>query len=291
VYRGGTPIATVSGTSHTDTGLGDGATHSYTVRANNNFNTQYSLQTGSVTATTQVDCTTFNFPDLEADLVSILIGPANNVDGIWENSNSRLTIGNLGPISVLRAASSTPYRSTVDLENNGSVDLDSGVDYESGVIAVGGTSGLILQSIGNVPFGTHEICLRVNLDGTTIQESNADTSNNSRCITQDIDVPAPPMSITTDQDLIRSGESVTISWSAQTSYPLNCEVSGAGNIRTQTGAVFNASSNGGGVVSGSYTIPALSNSSEFVIQCTEPTTSTSFTETVNVEVVPDFEEF
>jgi len=230
-------------------------------------------------------------PDLTASMVSIRTGNANGVDGTYEFS-TLLLIGNAGP-GALIAASSSPYMSEVDIDFDGSyaADLVSGIAFQPGFIAAGNDSGTFLQSFSPIiPFGTHRACLRVNLDGATIAEAG-DVSNNTSCLTQLVPVPNPPMEITASQDLVRAGQSVVISWSAHTSYPVNCEVYGAGSINTTPGARFDSSTNMTSPVTGTATISALNNTSEFILQCIEPSTNTPFTESIIVEVVPNFEEF
>jgi hypothetical protein len=236
-----------------------------------------------------------------ADSISINLGTADGINGEWDNSSTRVIIRNLGIVADFRAASSAPYMSTVDFGNNGpGVDRNSNIDYVSGILGVNQETGIILplQNIGDIPFGTNVACLRVNLDGTMTQESspdpdNPDKLNNVICSSQTVDVPEPPMSIVTSEQLIRSGGSVTINWSAQTSYELNCSVLGAGSINSEPGANFDASDNGNGAsaVTGSATISDITNTSEFTLQCIEPSTSETFTKIITVEVVPDFEEF
>jgi hypothetical protein len=90
--------------------------------------------------------------------------------------------------------------------------------------------------------------------------------------------PNPALVLNTTRKQIRDNQTVTLNWSAGTSYPMNCRV---------FGPTVNVNPSG---LSGSQPTLALSAKSLFTFECFEPLTSTTFTDTETVEVAGEVEE-
>jgi hypothetical protein len=147
-------------------------------------------------------------------------------------------------------------------------------------------SGTLTRSFTDVPFGIHELCARINLDGSpNYAEANPDVSNNTVCTTINLPVPPPPMTIDADRKLIRPNQSAEIEWSVNVTYQLQCQVRGAGGLNESFDTLLV-----GPAYSDSFTTGPLTSTAVYQIQCTEPITNTVFTDEVRVEMEPDVEE-
>ncbi len=235
--------------------------------------------------------------DLRAMNPSMSIGTAvtDNVNGTYNDLDSLLLIENLGigevpngtPLSYLARLTFMPVYSLPD--------ISSAVgSYTGGLIAPlfdgGGNliapteSPTLTRTFDDIPFGTHTLCSRVNLDGSPdFPESNPDTSNNTGCSSITLPVPPPPMTLTVDRAIIRTEQTITLDWDINVSYNMACIVQGAGGVNES----FNTP---GGLMSGSVTTSPITSTSKFTFSCTEPITNTTFVEEVTVEVVPDYQE-
>ncbi len=147
-------------------------------------------------------------------------------------------------------------------------------------------SGTLTRNFNDVPFGTHRLCSRVNLDSSpNYAEANPDPLNNTQCTTINLPVPVPPMTIDADRKLIRRDQPVTIDWRVNVTYQLLCSVRGPGGLN----ASFDTSLVGAGYTN-SFTTTPLTSAGIYELECTEPITGTSFMEQVRVEMVPDVQE-
>ncbi len=224
--------------------------------------------------------------------VSLAAATEDNVNGTYDNVNALMVIQNIGP-GALPADSSIAYKATMSIMPAHSLpDVDTSIGtFEGGLSipanpAIPTQSPTLTRSFGNVPFGTHTICSRVNLDGSpNYPESSTDYTNNVSCSTVTLPVPRPPMSITADRQLIRPNQTVEISWGVNVTYQLQCAVLGPGGLNES----FDTSLVGPGYTD-SFTTGPLTSTGIYELRCTEPITNTAFTEQVRVEMVPDVEE-
>jgi hypothetical protein len=229
----------------------------------------------------------FNRPDLIPQVsVSDSSVSVDEVNGIYNNLISRVTAQNINT-GDFPSGGNINYRSEIDYGADGSVDDTVSSTFNSGV---SGNSSTLLspQVFNNVPFGGHEICVQVNDPPSTISAynesdyTNNDTRDNGTCATFTLSPVEPPMVITADNQedtiYVRQGDDAVIDWDVNTSYPMDCEVTGQGN----TVGPFDPSVSGTGTTNANN----INNSTTYTLTCTEPNTNTDFTETVTIEVIP-----
>lgn len=224
--------------------------------------------------------------------VSLASAIEDNVNGTYDNVNALMVIQNIGP-GALPSDSSITYKAVMSImPAHGLPDVDTSIGtFEGGLSipanpAVPTQSPTLTRSFGNVPFGTHTICSRVNLDGSpNYPESSTDYTNNVSCSTVTLPVPRPPMIIAADRQLIRPNQTVEISWGVNVTYQLQCVVRGPGGLNES----FDTSLVGPGYTD-SFTTGPLTSTGIYELRCTEPITNTTFTEQVRIEMVPDIEE-
>lgn len=131
----------------------------------------------------------------------------------------------------------------------------------------------------NVPFGTHRVYIGADvLD--TIEEGDEDDNEDTLLLT--VPVPNPHLELTADPTFIRSGQSTTLTWDINVTFPMDCRLRGPKVSRD-----IDPSSDG---PTGMLTVTALTAKSEFMLQCAEPTTGTVFTVSDTVEVLPTIQE-
>lgn len=226
---------------------------------------------------------------------------ADSVRGTYDSIDALLVIQNLGPLE-LPANSGIPYQATLSL--NDTIATAFGVPQSRtspatpvfndsiaapamvGNVATPPTdSPTLTRTFDNVPFGTHELCARINLDDTDAHvygEWNIITTNNQICAPVTLPVPPPPMTLSASRDVVRERQPVTISWSLNVTYDMTCTVRGPGGL-DQTFSTTDPDTN---PYSGSFTTQQLTSTSRFQMQCTEPLTNTVFTEEVIVDYIP-----
>lgn len=219
----------------------------------------------------------------------------NDLFGTYNNIELRKIIENLGPGELRDEVS---YR--FDIAFNGSIatfisdrdwiqlydPLNTGPRIP---LPSGATSPVLRVTVNDVPFGTHVVRARVNLDPTTIFEGDGDEMNDNIVFhTFTLPVPQPPMSITADRRVVRRGQATNVNWEVSSGFDLDCVVRGAGiavtdiELRPASGSAVTVDDTQG-------TTNILS-TTDVSLTCTEPTTGTAFTETVRIEVVPDIAE-
>lgn len=252
-----------------------------------------------------IDCATANGVNLSSSIPVITMSVASEVnggrDGTWNNVQVRdITISNSG-LGTMPAASSTNFVATLD-------DILTGPTPEyisvatpdiTGVIASLGSVGTFNRALSGVMFGSYDVCVIVNdaSYGPDTEEFPASAANNNTSCRPGpafaVPVPQPPMSISATPALVRSGQAIDLTWSADVNYPtMRCTVSGAGGVNEVFWAHAAVPDSGGGGTTGRLSLPVpINNTSEFSIVCEEQITGESFTETIIVEVVPDTQEF
>ncbi|MCD5381601.1 MAG: hypothetical protein LR008_03435 [Candidatus Pacebacteria bacterium] len=224
--------------------------------------------------------------------VSVAGATENNIDGTYDNLDTLIVIENLGP-GELAADSDITYAANMTIQPVFSLPMiNSLVGHYNDVLVAPIASTSPTQSVtltrafNGVPFGTHTVCSKVNLDGApNFPEFDEDKINNTNCRSVTLPVPRPPMSIGADRETVRVKQSASINWSVNVSYELLCTVQGAGGLNE----VFNTIDFPNPYTS-TFNTGEINSTSEFVLQCVEPITNTVFTESVKVEVVPDYQE-
>ena len=131
------------------------------------------------------------------------------------------------------------------------------------------------ETVTNVPLGNNRI--RVTVDSSNAV-SEVNESDNVTTLDIVIPPPDPGINITANRTQVRSGETVTLTWTATLVYPMNCRVFGPG---------VNVNPSGLNGTQGTQPITAKS---EFTLSCTEPVTGTVFTDSVVVEAQGEIEE-
>jgi hypothetical protein len=214
----------------------------------------------------------------------------NGIEGTYDNYDVSVQLRNNGP-DFLYSRTPVPYKLALDLDDIwGRKDLGSPDDSHRSNLSTSTNSSALNYSFNDVPFGSHEICGRVNPDRNRVLE-NQDTEflNNEICFDPvDIAVPDPEtIKITASSQLIRSGGEMLIEWTAHTAYPMDCTIFGPGFTTEHT---FDASDSHPSPYRGSDTATNLENAGVFTLSCTEPSTGDTFTDDVFVEVMPTFQE-
>jgi hypothetical protein len=202
------------------------------------------------------------------------------INGTYDSVRVLIGIQNNGPIN-LPANSNIAYLASLNAVN-------SAIGTYPGVIAQS-DNAIVWRDFADVSAGDYTVCARVNLDGSpNYPEDAVDLANNEKCIPTSFSLAAvpPDMGISVSKSLIRSGDSIDVEWFAHTSYPVTCEVSGAGGVTDTflanqnhpTGEYRNSSN---GII--------IEKASQFSITC-DTGLGAPFTKTATVEVVPNFEE-
>jgi hypothetical protein len=234
---------------------------------------------------------------LNVDLTSD--GPAkisqsteDGVKGTHSGVRFESRIKNLGPAG-LPSNVRLGYKTYIGIGGGSTADLILNTEYVGHPVDGNPTyGGYKLSMFDNVLFGTSTACFEVNLEPNTedgifvYDEINAleeidDKVNNEVCEKFFLDVPEPPMTITTDHIVIRKGRTTNVEWNVTVEYlTMRCRVKGIGGVDVPE---FDPSSSPGGSV---FTGP-LESSGEFVLTCTEQTTGQSHTKTTRVDVVAE----
>ncbi len=228
---------------------------------------------------------------------SILASGVDHVDGSYNGINFFTIVKNFGP-GQLDVNSGVSYKMVLNLDSDWSLpDINSSVGSFDMALAAPVPVGTDTESAGldmvinGIMFGSHEICSRVNLDGSpNLVESNTNLSNNTKCKQIYLAVPQPPMNISVDRKIIRKDQSVRLDWNVDVAYELDCYVRGPGGVNES----FVTNDGGPNYIDHIITGP-IKNKSEFILRCTENNitagiSSSVFTKKITVEVVPDYEE-
>jgi hypothetical protein len=107
-----------------------------------------------------------------------------------------------------------------------------------GILDAGDTSANLSQSFSDVPFGNFEVTVRVD---TADQVDESNESNNEERYQVSLDAPDPELSLVVDPEILRTGESTTLSWDTSATYPLECTVEGPGMSFTDNVAPYSGS--------------------------------------------------
>ena len=166
---------------------------------------------------------------------------------------------------------SANYQMQFDRGSNG---YDVTTNGSLGLLAVSASVNRT-ETVTNVPLGNNRI--RVTVDSTNAV-SEVNESDNVATLDIVIPPPNPGINITADRTQVRSGETVTLTWTAALVYPMNCRVFGPG---------VNVNPSG---LNGTQLTQPITAKSEFTLSCTEPVTGTVFTDSVVVEAQGKIEE-
>lgn len=196
-------------------------------------------------------------------------GAYNYVDVTFQTQNN-------GRSSTGRSAA---YTVQFDRNNDGSYENTANGSLPA--LASGAYSSPATQRFTNVNFGT--VRLRVAVD-TNNDVTEVNESDNERVVANiTLPPPDPGLEIFPDRYQVRNGETVTISWDTNVTYPMECSVFGPG-ITTVN---FDPSVAG---ATGSRVTGPIGAKSEYTITCREPITNTTFTKKVAVETQGVIEE-
>jgi len=246
--------------------------------------------------------------ELSVDLVALspalsyLSAIEDNINGTYDGLDALILIQNFGE-GELPAGSDIAYPAVLNFDPVYVTEFGIPAQISTPIapgfnasltapVLIGGVptpptqSPTLTKTFDGVPFGTHELCSRINLDGTVYPEWNIDYSNNSSCTTVTLPVPQPPMVLEIDRSAIRAGQSVTLGWDLNVTYDMTCTIQGPGGIN-QT---ITAGSPATNPYTGVATTTPLTSTGTFVFTCSEPITGTVFTEEFTVEVVPESQE-
>ncbi len=208
----------------------------------------------------------------------------DNVTGIYDNIQISNVIANAGPGEV-PAGESISYQTIITLQDG--TEIIGPVKYYLGglgapAFGVPVQTSPLVETFDAIPFGTHEICTLINVGpGSVFPESNLDTTNNTSCITVNLAVPEPDLSLSVDNQIVRRGQPVRILINIPVTYPLNCQVNGTALESSTNDVIINAHE---------IALPSVMNASLYQLSCIEPLTNSVFEKEVLVEVVPTFEE-
>lgn len=225
----------------------------------------------------------------ESPAVSIAGATEDAVNGQYDNLSVLMAINNLGP-GELEPNGAISYKGRMEImPAHGLPDAYTPTGFFNGALGlpVPSQSPTLTREFNDIPFGTHRVCSRVNLDGVpdNYPEASTDYTNNTSCTNVTLPVPRPPMHITPDRPIIRYEQPVGIGWGVNVTYELQCMIQGPGGLSRS----FNTLATGPGYTD-LFTTAPLSATSEYTLTCTEPITNTTFTETQRVEMVPEVEE-
>jgi hypothetical protein len=174
---------------------------------------------------------------------------------------------------------STAYQVQLDRNNDGVFESTNSGSMPS--LNAGSYSTPITQRFNSVSFGTIDIRVAVDTGNAVVEVSETDNERILQNIT--LPPPDPGLELLSDRYQVRNGETVTLNWDTNATYPMSCSVYGPG-ITTVN---FDPSIAG---TTGSITTGAIAAKSEYTISCREPSTNTIFTKTISVETQGTIEE-
>ncbi len=217
-----------------------------------------------------VTVTTRNYPNLTQPDITYNLSPTfNSVTGMYDYIDIVFQTRNDGESDTLASAN---YELQFDRSGDGYEFTTTG---SLGLLTVGSAVNRTERVTGSIPFGAART--RVFVDSTnTVTETNE--GDNSRVFTFTIPPPDPGLNLTADRYRVKQGETITLTWSTAATYPMNCRVYGPGVDRNPSGT------------SGTEGSGPINAKSLFTFSCTEPVTNTTFTDSVNIEVVAELEE-
>ncbi|MEK7638628.1 MAG: PKD domain-containing protein [Patescibacteria group bacterium] len=215
-----------------------------------------------------VSVTIRDLPNLTTPSISVVpnLASFDPVTGAYGSVSVSFTTGNNGGSN----SAATNYR-LILTDRNGARGPRTGT---INALAAGASHPVITLTESNVLFGL--ITVEVWVDWAD-SVTEGDESDNYSSFNYDTGLPNPNIDITADKIVVRSGDSAMLSWDTKASYPMNCSVFGP-TISTYT---FDPSVDG---PTGTLPTGALSTKSNFVLECTEPITSKTFSDTVSIEI-------
>ena len=221
-----------------------------------------------------------DLPDLEPTSVSLSDSSFWNPDGangVWNNVAMRVVFGNYG--SAVLPTSDVSYRFDLDYDDDGTYDVTDITSDWNGSLAIDATTPVLIGSANNIQAGTHRLRVRIDEDPDRVTEANE--NDNDRSVLVTVPYPNPPMDLNVNRERIIAGDTVEVDWEVSATYPLNCEVFGPG-VATSFATPP--------AVTDSGTSDPLESTTEFVLECTNPSSGDTYTESVTVDVEPSFEE-
>ena len=212
-----------------------------------------------------------NRPNLATPvLFTPALGTFNPVNGRYNHIDFTFQITNNGESSTLVPST---YRFEFDENRDGTYET-----VRTGTIPVlsaGETSPNQIERVNNVNFNLARVRITADFNNDVTEMNEGD---NVLVLDYTIPPPNPNLDLTVSRKQIRDNQTVTLNWSAGTSYPMNCRVFGPS---------VNVNPSG---LSGSQLTGALAAKSVFTFECFEPLTSTTFSDVETVEVAGEVEE-
>lgn len=242
--------------------------------------------------------------NLSTDSIISIADGVDNVNGTYDLSIIPY-VQNLSVVD-LPANAQIPYQIQFSSIDSGVVTETQTGFYNTALPANTPLSTYQLASmdIPGVPFGSYNVNVRFNLDGSP-NYPDSSFGNNQYSDSTTLPVPEPHMTLgllggnviadnsvtEIDVPLVRANTNTALNWSVNVNYPMECSISGP-SIGTQSITLETVGSNtfGANPSTGSIDINVQS-SAEFDLTCREPNTNTYFTQTGSIEVVPNFQEF
>jgi CARDB len=208
--------------------------------------------------------------NLTTPTISYTPGTFNTVTNMYNSLNIVFSTSNSGSSNTGATA-----QYTVEFDRLADGYEETKNTSSISTLAAGASSPNITETFTNVPFGN----LRARV---TVDTTNAVTESNEADNVGIFNVTLPPgdpgLTLSASKTSVRKDETVTLTWSAAASYPMNCRLYGSGIDVNPSGT------------SGSKVTNGITAKSEFTLRCVEPITSTVFTKSVVVETTGDIQE-
>ena len=215
-----------------------------------------------------VSVTTRQSPNFTTPLITYNPLAFNTTNSTYDSMEVIFQTSNNGGSDTTASAN---YQFQFDRGSNG---YDVTTNGSLGLLAVSASMNRT-ETVTNVPLGNNRI--RVTVDSTNAV-SEVNEGDNVATLDIVIPPPNPGIDITANRTQVRSGETVTLTWTSAVVYTLNCRVFGPG---------VNVNPSG---LSGTQLTQPITAKSEFTLSCTEPVTGTVFTDSVTVEAQGEIEE-
>jgi hypothetical protein len=215
-----------------------------------------------------VTITSRQAPNFTTPLISFNPAGFNTVTGTYDSMQVIFQTSNNGGSDTTVAAN---YQFQFDRGSNG---YDVNTSGSLGTLNVSASINRT-ETVSGVPLGNNRIQVTVDSTNAVTEVNEGDNVNTLDIV---IPPPNPGLNITANRTQVRSGETVTLTWTAGVAYPLNCRVFGPGVNVNPSGT------------SGTQASQPITAKSEFTFECIEPITGTVFKDTVIVEAQGVIEE-
>lgn len=197
----------------------------------------------------------------------------NAATGVYDYIDITFQTRNDGRTDTGRSAN---YLIEFDRNGDGVYDAPDSLTGSFGSLApFGYTSPPITRRFTSVSFGAVNIHAVVDTSNVISEVNEGD---NERTVAYTLPPPNPGLSITLDTGRVRNNESTVARWSVLATYPLNCRVYGP-NLDINPAPL-----------TGNRATQPIKAKSVYTLECVEPTTNVTFTDTATVDVEGIIEE-